>query len=152
MLTGTYCRKRKGMQAKSSCTVSRWAQQSGRPGLAARVRRSGSWEAPFPSARAVAAGVLPVLGPALVWGFDAKSKVARVRAPLLVMHGDRDEVIHFALGRELFDAAPGPKQHWTIAGAGHNNILHTAGSAYRERCGKFMMDACNVAILKSPRP
>lgn len=122
--------------------------------LASRLECAGViLEAPFPSARALAARVLPVLGPALVWGFDAKSKIARVRAPLLVMHGDRDEVIDFALGRELFDAAPGPKQHWTIAGAGHNDILRTAGSAYRERLGKFMMDACNVAVSsKSPRP
>ncbi|MCC6392204.1 MAG: alpha/beta fold hydrolase, partial [Bryobacterales bacterium] len=29
-------------------------------------------EAPFPSARAVAGTVLPVVGPALVWGFDSK--------------------------------------------------------------------------------
>jgi fermentation-respiration switch protein FrsA (DUF1100 family) len=122
--------------------------------LASRGKCAGViLEAPFPSARAVAARVLPVLGPLLVWGFDAKSKIARLRAPLLVIHGDRDEVIDFALGRELFDAAPEPKQHWTIAGAGHNSILYTAGPAYRERLRKFMMDACNVAVSsKSPRP
>lgn len=122
--------------------------------LASRVECAGViLEAPFPSARAVAGRVLPVLGPLLVWGFDAKSRIGRVRAPLLVLHGDRDEVIDFALGRELYDAAPGPKQHWTIAGAGHNNILHTAGAAYRDRLRKFMMDACNVAVSsKSPRP
>jgi fermentation-respiration switch protein FrsA (DUF1100 family) len=122
--------------------------------LAARADCAGViLEAPFPSARAAAARILPGLGPMLVWGFDAKSKIGRMRAPLFVLHGDRDEVIDFSLGRELFDAAPEPKQHWTIAGAGHNDILETAGPEYRDRLRKFMMDACNVAVSsKSPRP
>jgi fermentation-respiration switch protein FrsA (DUF1100 family) len=79
-------------------------------------------EAPFPSARAVAGTVLPVLGPSLVWGFDARSKIRKVHAPLWIFHGDRDEIIDLSLGRDLFEAANEPKQFWQIPGAGHNNI------------------------------
>ena len=102
-------------------------------------------EAPFPSARAVAARVLPVFGPLLVWGFDTRAKIAQVRAPLLVIHGTADEVIDFTFGQQLFDAAPEPKTLWAIPGAHHNDIAATAGIEYRERLRSFMMNACNAA-------
>jgi fermentation-respiration switch protein FrsA (DUF1100 family) len=94
-------------------------------------------EAPFSSARAVAGRVLPLLGPALIWSFNAKGKIGQLRVPLLVIHGDRDEVIDYSLGRELFEAAPEPKQFWTVEGAGHNDILPVGGDAYRERLAAF---------------
>jgi hypothetical protein len=120
--------------------------------LAARRRCAGLiLEAPFPSARAVAAHVLPVVGPILVWGFDTRKKIRALRAPLLIIHGASDEIIDFALGQEVFAAAPSPKQFWAVAGAHHNDIAATAGSAYRERLRSFMMNACNAAA-SSPSP
>ena len=94
-------------------------------------------EAPFTSARDVAARVLPVLGPILTWGFDSKRAIARVRAPVLVIHGTRDEVIPFDLGRTLFDATGQPKWFWAVEGSGHNDILETAGARYSERLEAF---------------
>lgn len=97
--------------------------------LASRRRCAGVvLEAPFPSARAVAGRVLPLLGPLVMWGFDCQSKIRSVRAPLFVIHGDSDEVIAYELGRALFDAAPEPKSMWTVRGATHND-LHLAGGA-----------------------
>jgi len=108
-------------------------------------------EAPFPSARAVAARVLPVLGPILVWGFDTGKKIRALRAPLLIIHGTDDEVIDFALGQEVFAAASQPKEFWAVSGAHHNDIAAAAGKAYRERLRTFMMNACNAAA-SSPSP
>lgn len=85
-------------------------------------------EAPFTSASAVAARVLPLLGGLLVRGFDSKRRIAQVRAPVFIVHGDRDEVIAYELGQELFAAAREPKRFWTIAGGTHND-LHVAGRA-----------------------
>jgi uncharacterized protein len=102
-------------------------------------------EAPFPSARAVAARVLPVIGPLLIWGFNTRAKLAKVRAPILVIHGTADEVIDFSLGQELFNGAPEPKTFWAVQGAHHNDIAATAGPEYRERLRTFMMNACNAA-------
>jgi fermentation-respiration switch protein FrsA (DUF1100 family) len=95
---------------------------------------------PFPSARAVAGRVLPLVGPLLVWGFDSKRKITGVRAPLLFIHGDRDEVIDTTLGRELFDAAPQPKQFWLVPGAGHNDLLDEAGIEFGLRLRRFYSD------------
>ncbi len=94
-------------------------------------------EAPFPSARAVANRVFPLLGPALVFGFDARRKIANVRAPILIIHGDRDEVIDFDLGKDLFTAAPQPKKFWQAPGAGHNNLRQVLGAEYGHRLAEI---------------
>ena len=94
-------------------------------------------EAPFSSARAVAARVLPVLGGLLIWSYDSKSKIKRVTVPLLILHGNQDEVIDYSLGRDLFAAANAPKEHWTVEGAHHNDLLERAGPRYREKLAQF---------------
>ncbi len=94
-------------------------------------------EAPFTSARDVAAKLLPLIGPLLVWSYDSRVRIHRVRAPLLIIHGDRDGLIPLQMGRALFDAAASPKSFWTVPGAGHNDIVETASTAYRERLRAF---------------
>jgi fermentation-respiration switch protein FrsA (DUF1100 family) len=96
--------------------------------LATRRRCAGVvMEAPFTSARAVAGRVLPGLGRFLVWGYDTLGRLQRIDAPLLIIHGDRDEVIAYEFGQELYDAAAGLKSFWTIRDATHND-LHLAGA------------------------
>lgn len=95
-------------------------------------------EAPFPSARAVAQSVLPLLGPLLVGGFHLESRIGGVHAPVLVIHGEQDEVIPFRMGRSVFEAAPEPKQFWAIPGAGHNDIPESAGPDYPARLRAFL--------------
>jgi fermentation-respiration switch protein FrsA (DUF1100 family) len=92
---------------------------------------------PFTSARAVASRVLPFVGGLLISGYDSKEKIVRLKAPLLILHGDRDEVIDYAFGRELFDAAPEPKWFWDVRGAGHNDILSVAGPEYEQHLRSF---------------
>jgi len=94
-------------------------------------------EAPFNSAAQVAASVLPVVGPLVMRKFDSKAKIGRIRAPMLFMQGDRDEVIPYRLGRDLYNAAQEPKSFWTIDGAGHNNMLDVAGDRYRQHLVAF---------------
>jgi len=106
--------------------------------LAAREPCAGVvLEAPFTSGADMAQSVLPVFGPLLFRGFDARRKIGHVRAPLLVMAGDRDEVVPHELSRALFAAAPEPKIFWEIPGAGHNDIVEAAGAPYRERLQAF---------------
>lgn len=90
-------------------------------------------QAPFSSARDAAASVIPGLGPLLVWGFDSTSRIPHIRAPLLILHGSRDEVIPIALGRKLFAAAAQPKQFWEVPGATHNDLPDAPGYTTRLR-------------------
>lgn len=94
-------------------------------------------EAPFTSAADVAQTVLPVVGPLLIRGFNSARKISRVRAPLLFIQGDRDEIIPLSLGQRLFAAAPAPKTFWLVEGAHHNDILETAGPQFRQRLQGF---------------
>jgi fermentation-respiration switch protein FrsA (DUF1100 family) len=62
--------------------------------------------------------------------YDSVAKIGNVRAPLLVLHGDRDEVVPFEGGRKLFEAAAEPKRFYTISGAGHNDTYVVGGREY----------------------
>jgi abhydrolase domain-containing protein 17 len=63
--------------------------------------------------------------------FDNLDKIPQVRCPVLVMHGQADSVIPFQHGQKLYDAAPNPKLHLWVEGAGHNNFAAIAGDRYR---------------------
>jgi len=106
-------------------------------------------EAPFPSARDVAANLIPVLGPLLISGLDSRRLIGGVHVPLLFIQGDRDEVIPLRLGQALFAAAPEPKSFWVIPGAGHNDIIETAGPAYRQRLQAFYEGLRGSAIVRA---
>jgi fermentation-respiration switch protein FrsA (DUF1100 family) len=80
---------------------------------------------------------LPVGG--LVRGmFDSGAKIPELRAPLLMLHGDRDRLVPIEMGRKLYSAAPDPKAFWVIRGAGHNDTVAIGGPAYFERLGSFL--------------
>ena len=55
--------------------------------------------------------------------FDAASRIAAVRAPVLVLHGERDHVVPVQYGRALFAAAAEPKRGWFTPGADHVTIF-----------------------------
>jgi fermentation-respiration switch protein FrsA (DUF1100 family) len=97
-------------------------------------------EAPLRSVRKIAGRVMPFIGPLLVRGFDTESKAGLLRASLLIIHGDLDELVPLSHGLAVFDAAAQPKQFWTVAGAHHNDLLATAGPLYRERLYRFYSD------------
>jgi hypothetical protein len=94
-------------------------------------------EAPFTSASDVAGTVLPILGPLLVRSYNSVPKICRIPAPKLFIQGDHDEIIPPRLAQTLYRAAPDPKSFWVIEGAGHNDIVETAGPQYRQHLEKF---------------
>lgn len=61
--------------------------------------------------------------------FDSLSKIGRIRCPVFVMHGERDRIIPIRYGRELFQAAPEPKQAKWFAEGNHTNFDEFGGPA-----------------------
>jgi uncharacterized protein len=55
--------------------------------------------------------------------FDSLDSIGKIRAPLIVLHGDADPVVPFALGKRLFDAAPEPKRFVAIPNGTHGSIF-----------------------------
>lgn len=79
---------------------------------ATRIRPDGLiLESGFPDARALVRSSPPLAVLALfsTYRFKTSEYVDRARVRLLVMHGDADSVVPFALGRTLAERAPGPK-------------------------------------------
>ena len=68
--------------------------------------------------------------------FKNLSKMSRVQCPVLVMHGQADEVISFAHGEALLTAARDPKRHLWVPGAEHNNFFEAAG----EKCWQALRE------------
>ncbi len=96
-------------------------------------------EAPFTSVPDVARRtILAPLAPFVRTRYESLARIPRLKMPLLVMQGDRDEVIPPALGRRLFDAAPEPKRYYAIPGAGHNDTYIVGGAAYWKALSDFL--------------
>ena len=79
--------------------------------------------APFTTLAEVARRHYGPLGALAGNRFDALANVARLTVPLLVAHGDRDEIVPFELGERLFAAAPEPKRFVRVRGAHHNDVF-----------------------------
>lgn len=62
--------------------------------------------------------------------YPSLERIAQLRAPLLVLHGDRDEIVPLEHGERLFAAAPEPKRLHVVAGAGHNDLVARMGARY----------------------
>lgn len=58
--------------------------------------------------------------------WDAAAVVADVRAPLLILHGERDGIVPTRFGRALFELAADPKDALWLPDAGHNDVLDFA--------------------------
>ncbi|TMA93932.1 MAG: alpha/beta hydrolase [Deltaproteobacteria bacterium] len=103
-------------------------------------------ESPFVSIREMARVVFPLLpiGPLLQTRYDVREKIRKIKTPLLVLHGDRDEVVPFAQGKMVFDAAPEPKKFFTIAGAQHNDTYLVGGDSYFQQLQIFIEWAASI--------
>lgn len=55
--------------------------------------------------------------------FDSASRVAAIGVPILVAHGDQDEIVPYALGERVFELAREPKQFVRVPGRQHNDVF-----------------------------
>jgi len=70
--------------------------------------------------------------------FDSLAKIRRVRAPISIVHGTRDQVVPFSMGQRLFAAAPEPKFFFPVEGAGHNNLMEVGGGRLLDHLKSFL--------------
>lgn len=71
--------------------------------------------------------------------FDSLSKIGTIQVPLLFIHGNRDTIVPFELGKRLFAAANEPKTFYEIQGADHNDTYEVGGKEYFERLSRFIV-------------
>lgn len=58
--------------------------------------------------------------------FDSSARVATLGVPILIAHGDADEIVPYALGERLFALAREPKRFVRVAGRQHNDVFASA--------------------------
>jgi uncharacterized protein len=91
-------------------------------------------EAPFTSAAAVA-GIRYWYVPVRLLmkdQFHSDQRIAKVTAPLLILHGERDQIVPYTMGEQLFELANQPKHIVKFLDGGHedldaNGALHAVG-------------------------
>src|SRR5262249_24974793 len=69
--------------------------------------------------------------------FPNDKQIARVRCPVLIIHGTNDTVIPPWHGQKLWDAANRPKQLVMVPGADHNDLNFVAGASYFQTLQAF---------------
>lgn len=97
----------------------------------------------------IESGFARVFDLARLWGFmvpanlpDPLGNLGKVKSlpiPLLIIHGNEDELIPVSHGQAFYDASPSAqKTILRVPGAGHNNLLAVAPQAYFEALAKFI--------------
>lgn len=92
-------------------------------------------QAPFTSARAMAR-VIVVPPISFVWNvisrihFDTVRVVSTLDLPVSVTHGNRDRIVPFRMGVEVYKAAKVKGLFLPVDGAGHSDIARVAGEQY----------------------
>jgi fermentation-respiration switch protein FrsA (DUF1100 family) len=81
-------------------------------------------EMPFLSAVSIAASAYPFVPVRFLMKdqFRSDLRIRDVAAPVLIVHGDRDDVIPIESGEQLYALIAGPKRFLRIPGAGHEGL------------------------------
>ncbi len=98
-------------------------------------------EAPFPSLRAMARRVfwfLPGIELTVLTQFQTRRHLARINAPILVVHCTQDPVIPSELGEQVYQAAKVPKFMLRVDDRCHEEASLMAPARYREALRPFL--------------
>ncbi|MEH2439550.1 alpha/beta hydrolase [Nostoc sp.] len=69
--------------------------------------------------------------------FPNLQNIKKLKCPILVIHGKADEIIPFAHGEKLFNAAISPKLYLWVEEANHNDLFLVAEEKYRKTLQEF---------------
>ena len=101
-------------------------------------------EAPLSSASDMASIVMPILPRSLHWigknKFESERKISSVKCPVLIAHGDADEMIPTEQGRKVFAAANEPKKLLIIP---HGKHWLPSENGYMDSIANFILSNLN---------
>ncbi|MEV0687768.1 alpha/beta hydrolase [Nocardia sp. NPDC050378] len=85
----------------------------------------------FSGMRDAARSVYPFLpAPLVPDAYPNLRRISALRVPVLMMHGEHDELLPLRHAERLYAAANEPKQLIVVPGAGHNDVIDTLGSRW----------------------
>ena len=77
--------------------------------------------------------------PLLPKRFRNDEKIANVRVPMLIIHGEADPTVPPTMARTLFESAQDPKELVIVPGADHIDSLVKGGEKLREKIQDFIV-------------
>ena len=90
----------------------------------------------------------------LVDRYPSIDRIGEITCPILVMHGDLDEIIPYEQGEQLFDAAPAesangvPKMFLKLPGTGHNDVMLVSDRIVHEAHREFLSRIRDLAPVE----
>ncbi len=72
--------------------------------------------------------------------YDTLSKIGNITSPVMIVHGDRDDIVPFSMAEQLFQGARDPKRFHAVRGAIHNDVYKRGGAAYFNALSEFIAD------------
>ena len=124
-----------------------WGRSIGAPVAAHAAARSAPsglvLETPMPDARSVlrSSPILWVLSFLSTYTFPTTRLLEKYQGPLLIVHGDADEIVPFDAGRRVFERAPSLKKTFiTIDGASHNDLHIARPTSYWSAIDAFVSE------------
>jgi len=82
-----------------------------------------------------------LISPVVPAHYNNLEKIRRVPFPMLIIHGERDEIVPFSMGQKLFETATDHKSFYPVKDAGHNDVLIVGGEKYFEAFAEFARNA-----------
>ena len=73
--------------------------------------------------------------------YPSIDRIGSLAAPVLVIAGDRDDIVPATLSKRLYDAAPEPKRFLSIPGTGHNDPALLDGRHMLSEIERFLSEA-----------
>jgi len=67
--------------------------------------------------------------------------IRHIKSPVMVIHGTKDDVVPFEMGKRLYDAAPHPKRLFTVENAHHNDAYLASKLDYLKEIEEFLSAA-----------
>ncbi len=83
---------------------------------------------------------LPI-GRLLIDRYPSIDRIGSLAVPVMVIAGDRDEIVPESLSRKLYDATPDPKRYLLVPGANHNDPALIDGRHMLDEVGRFLSEA-----------
>ena len=98
---------------------------------------------PFTSLAEVAKTHYPWLpvGRLLIDRYPSIDRIGSLSVPVMVIAGDRDDIVPESLSKKLYDAARDPKRYLLVPGTGHNDPELVDGDRMLEEVGRFLSEA-----------
>jgi uncharacterized protein len=81
--------------------------------------------------------------------YASLDRIHRVRAPLLVIYGERDSIVPPEQSRRLYEASPSAKTLVAVPGADHNDYELLAGDAMIRAIVTFLGQAVSIEVRRT---